>query len=58
MIILSSGARALLEVIRRISSIRRNCSQRVSKYSLARRTISCHDILMNIDLAGLSNRDS
>ena len=44
--------------LRRISSLRRNHSQRVSKYSLARRTISCHRILMNIGLAGLSNRDS
>ena len=44
--------------LRRISSLGRNHSQRVSKYSLARRTISCHRILMNIGLAGLSNRDS
>ena len=29
-------------LLRRISSLRRNHSQRVSKYSLARRTISCH----------------
>ena len=34
--------------LRRISSLRRNHSQRVSKYSLARRTIFCHRILMNI----------
>ena len=33
--------------LRRISSLRRNHSQRLSKYSLARRTISCHRILMN-----------
>ena len=45
-------------LLRRISSLRRNHSQRVSKYSLARRTISCHRILMNIGPAGLSNRDS
>ena len=44
--------------LRRISSLRRNHSQRVSKYSPARRTISCYRILMNIGLAGLSNRDS
>ena len=43
---------------RRISSLRRNHSQRVSKYSPARRTISCYRNLMNIGLAGLSNRDS
>ena len=43
---------------RRISSLRRNHSQGVSKYSLARRTISCHRILMNTGLAGLSNSDS
>ena len=30
--------------LRRISSLLRNHSQRVSKYSLARRTISCHRI--------------
>ena len=30
--------------LRRISSLCRNYSQRVSKYSLARRTISCHRI--------------
>ena len=42
----------LLE-LRRISSPRRNHSQRVSKYWPARRTISCHRILINIGLAGL-----
>ena len=44
--------------LRVISSLRRNHSQRVSKHSLARRTISCHCILMNIGLTGLSNRYS
>ena len=33
---------------RRISSLRRNHSQRVSKYSLARRTISCHCICVTM----------
>ena len=47
-----------VNVLRRISSLRRNHSQRVSKYSLARRTISCHRMLINIGLASLSNRDS
>ena len=41
-----------------ISSLCRNHSLRISKYSLARRTISCHRILVNIGLVGLSNRDS
>ena len=49
--------------LRRISSLGRNRSQRVSKYSPARKTIFCHrmsmnDNLMNIGLAGLSNRES
>ena len=34
--------------LRRISSLRRNHSQRVSKYSLARRTISCHRMSMTV----------
>ena len=44
--------------LRRISSLHRNHSQQVIKYSLARRTISCHCFLMNIGLAGFSNKDS
>ena len=44
--------------LRRISSLRSNHSQPVSKYSPARRTISCHRILMNIGLVGLLNRDN
>ena len=47
-----------IDELRRICFLRRNHSQRVSKYSLARRTIFCHRISMNIGLAGLSNRDS
>ena len=35
-------------VLRRISSLRRNHSQRVSKYSLARGTISCHRVSSTI----------
>ena len=45
---------AITRELRRISSLRRNHSQRVSKYSLVCRTISCHRILMTIGLASWS----
>ena len=38
----------LRHALRRISSLRRNHSQRVSKYSLARGTISCHRMTSTI----------
>ena len=38
----------VIVALRRISSLRRNHSQRVSKYSLACRTISCHCMSMTI----------
>ena len=53
-----NGFLADSEALRRVSSLCRNHSQRVSKYSPSRRTISCNRIFMNIGLAGLSNRDS